>query len=95
MLPPHLSRGPSNAGASITPPRTFAGSYAEFMKPPPKSAMETIRAGLVELLNDPGITDRARLRQLEQLSEEVEGFILDLRVRLPEPRSRRGDPPRI
>jgi hypothetical protein len=36
-----------------------------------------------------------RLRQLEQLSEEVEGFIFDLRSQLPEPRSRRGDPPRI
>jgi hypothetical protein len=66
------------------------------MNPPPKSAaMETIRAGLVELLIDPGITDRARLRQLEQLSEEIEGFIFDLRSMLPEPGLRRGDPPRI
>jgi hypothetical protein len=48
------------------------------MKPPSKSAaMETIRAGFIELLNDPGVTDRARLRQLEQLSEEVEGFIFE------------------
>jgi hypothetical protein len=67
------------------------------MKPPPEAAaMETIRAGLIELLNDP---HRSRLRQLEQLSEEIEGFIFDLRARLPEPRSRRGDrdgdPPRI
>jgi hypothetical protein len=66
------------------------------MKPPQKSAaMKTIRTGLVELLNYPGITARARLRQLEQLSEEIEGFIFDLRYRLPDPRSRRGDPPRI
>jgi hypothetical protein len=66
------------------------------MKLPPKSAaMKTIRAGLVELLNDPGITDRARLRPLEQLSEEIEGFIFEFRTKLPEPRSRRGDPPRI
>jgi hypothetical protein len=57
--------------------------------------METIRAGLVELLNDSGLTDRARLRQLVQLSAEIEGFIFDLRARPPEPRSRRGDPPRI
>jgi hypothetical protein len=66
------------------------------MHPPPKSAaMETIRAGLIELLNDQGITDCARLSQLEQLSEEIEGFIFDLRYRLPDPRSRRGEPPRI
>jgi hypothetical protein len=57
------------------------------MKPPKSAAMKTIRAGLIELLNDPGITDRARLRQLEQLSEEIEGFIFDLRARFPEPRS--------
>jgi hypothetical protein len=31
------------------------------MKPPPKSAAMKTIAGLVELLNDPGITDRARL----------------------------------
>ena len=57
--------------------------------------METIRAGLVELLNDPGITDRARLSQLEHLNEEIEVLIFDLRARFPEPRSRRGDPPRL
>jgi hypothetical protein len=29
------------------------------MKPPAKSAaMKTIRAGLIDLLNDPGITDK-------------------------------------
>jgi hypothetical protein len=69
------------------------------MPPRKPAAMETIRAGLVELLNDPGITDRARLCQLAQLSEEIEGFIFELRARFPEPRSRRGeregDPPRI
>jgi hypothetical protein len=61
--------------------------------------MEPIRAGLIDLLHDPGITDPVRLRRLEQLSDEIEGLILDLRARLPEPRSRlgerEGDPPRI
>jgi hypothetical protein len=68
----HGGRLATEDGAHSTRPRILAESYAEFMKLPPKSAaMETIRAGLVELLNDPGITDRARLRQLEQLSEEI------------------------
>jgi hypothetical protein len=61
--------------------------------------MDTIRAGLTELICDPHITDRTRLRLLEQLGAEIEGFIFDLHSRLPEPRSRRGgrdsDPPRI
>jgi hypothetical protein len=50
-------------------------------------------------MNDPNLTECARLRQLEQLSEEIDGFIFDLRARLPKARSRRGkrggDPPRI
>jgi hypothetical protein len=90
--------GPAAEGVAhhYAAPHVLAESYAGFMHPPPKpAAMETIRAGLAELLIDPGITDRARLRQLEQLSEEIEGFMFDLRSRLPEPRSRRGDPPRI
>jgi hypothetical protein len=70
------------------------------MKPPSKpAAMESIRTSLLELLNDPNLTDRARLRQLDQLNEKIEGFIFDLRARMPGPRSRRderdGDPPRI
>jgi hypothetical protein len=74
--------------------------FAELIKPPSKpTAIESIRAGLLDLLNDPDLTDRTRLRQLEQLREEIEGFIFDLRARLPGPRSRRGerdgDPPRI
>ena len=82
--------------AHITPSRMSSPKgYAGFMPPPKSVAMEIIRAGLVELVNDPGITDRARLRQLEQLSEEIEVLIFDLRARFPEPRSRRGDPPRI
>jgi hypothetical protein len=70
------------------------------MSPPPKpAALETIHSGLTDLMNDPAIIDRTRLRRLEQLAEEIEGFIFDLRARVPQPRSRRGerdgDPPRI
>jgi hypothetical protein len=57
--------------------------------------MEIIRAALTDLLNDPHFTDRTRLLQLEQQVVEIQGFISDLRANLPEPRSRRGDPPRI
>ena len=73
-------------------PHVLAGSYAETHE---SAAMKTIRAGVVELLNDRGITARARLRPLGKLTDEVEGFTFDRRSRLPEPRSRRGDPPRI
>jgi hypothetical protein len=44
---------------------------------------ETIRAGLTDLLNAPHLTGRAHLHQLEQLSEEIESLIADLRARLP------------
>jgi hypothetical protein len=32
---------------------------------------------------------------LEQLTEEIESFISDLRAKFPEPQSRLGDPSRI
>jgi hypothetical protein len=66
------------------------------MPPPPKhAAMDAIRGGLTELICDPHITDHTRLRLLEKLSEEIAGFIFDLRAGFPQPRSRDGDPPRI
>jgi hypothetical protein len=45
--------------------------------------IETIRAGLTDLLNAPHLTGRAHLRLLEQASEEIESLIADLRARLP------------
>ena len=62
---------------------------------PPSRHLEAIRSALAALVNDTAITDRARLRDLEQIDGEITGFILDLKARLPEPSSRRGDPPRI
>lgn len=57
--------------------------------------LEAIRAALAALVNDPDITDRQRLRTLQTIDGEITGHLLDLRTRLPEPQSRRGDPPRI
>jgi hypothetical protein len=50
---------------------------------------------LIDLLNDPSGTDRARLRALEEIDSEITGFVMDLQARLPEPPSQLGDPPRI
>ena len=58
--------------------------------------VRAVQAVLLDLLNDPDITDRQRLRELETIESDVSGFIAELRSRLPEPQaSRRGDPPRI
>jgi hypothetical protein len=85
--------------ADQQPQRAFgpAGPYCPELMPPPSTpaAMDAIRAGLNDLLNDPALSDRTRLSQLEALSEEIAGLILDLRSRLPVPRARRSDPPRI
>jgi hypothetical protein len=62
------------------------------------AAVERARAAFVDLLNDRSISDASRVRLLEQLCGELDGFIQDLRSRLPQPRPRREppqDPPRI
>jgi hypothetical protein len=61
----------------------------------PSRHIEAIRAALLDLVNDATVTDQARLRTLLKIDGEITGFILDLKARLPEPPSRRGDPPRI
>jgi hypothetical protein len=54
------SRWRSNVGSPCDhDPLVLAGRYAEFMPPPKSAATGTIRAGLIELLNDPGITETA------------------------------------
>jgi hypothetical protein len=61
-------------------------------------AIERIRSGIVDLLNDRTITDKQRLRLLDKLAGELASFAEDLRSRLPENAGRRtepGDPPRI
>jgi hypothetical protein len=65
-------------------PHVPAEGYPEYMRPSPKTgAVEAIRAGLIDLLNDPNLTTAPRLRQLQQPSEEIEGFIFDVRSRVP------------
>jgi hypothetical protein len=55
-------------------------------------AVETVRGGLVDLLNDRSITDRQRLRYLEKIGADISYFIGDLRSRIPEERKRREGP---
>ena len=62
---------------------------------PPSRHLEAIRSALAALVNDTAITDRVRLRDLQTIDAEITGIILDMRARLSEPPSRRGDLPRI
>jgi hypothetical protein len=57
--------------------------------------LQAIRAALAALVNDTALTDRQRLGDLQTIDAEINGYILDWKARLPEPPSRRGDPPRI
>jgi len=57
--------------------------------------LQAVQAALIDLLNDGTISDRQRLRDLELIETDICGFIADLQARLPDPPSRRGDPPRI
>ena len=56
--------------------------------------LQAVQAALTAMMYD-SLTDSTKLRNLEQINAEVTGLILDLRARLPEPPSRRADPPRI
>ncbi len=59
------------------------------------AAVARARAAFLDLLNDASISDLRRARLFGQLVGELNGFILEIRARLPEPPEREFDFPRI